>query len=97
MATSWKAQQDLKTGKYYLQFETDCKEKYKQVEKLCQRLIDVSNEITCEPVNWFALGHELLNNNNDLVPDACRTCTNHPSNGGSGLCNCTLGLPKITY
>jgi hypothetical protein len=35
MATSWKAQQDLKTGKYYLQFETDDKEKYKQVEKLC--------------------------------------------------------------
>lgn len=25
------------------------------------------------------------------VPDACRECSNHPNNGGSGLCSCTLG------
>lgn len=25
------------------------------------------------------------------VPPACRNCSNHPLNGGSGYCNCTLG------
>lgn len=30
------------------------------------------------------------------IPEPCRNCSNHPSNGGSGICNCTLGLPKIT-
>ena len=25
------------------------------------------------------------------IPLACRTCSNHPSNGGSGICHCTLG------
>lgn len=30
------------------------------------------------------------------IPDACRNCPNHPSNGGTGICNCTLGLPKVT-
>ena len=25
------------------------------------------------------------------IPPACRGCMNHPSNGGSGICNCTLG------
>jgi len=25
------------------------------------------------------------------VPDNCKNCSNHPSNGGSGNCNCTLG------
>lgn len=30
------------------------------------------------------------------IPEACRSCSNHPSNGGSGICNCTLGTPKIT-
>ena len=25
------------------------------------------------------------------VPDNCRHCSNHPSNGGSGNCNCMLG------
>ena len=30
------------------------------------------------------------------IPDACKNCSNHPSNGSSGMCNCTLGLPTIT-
>ena len=25
------------------------------------------------------------------IPPACRNCSNHPSNGGSGICFCTLG------
>lgn len=28
---------------------------------------------------------------------ACRTCPNNPANGGSGICNCTLGQMNITY
>lgn len=27
---------------------------------------------------------------------ACVHCSNNPKNGGSGICNCTLGLPSIT-
>lgn len=30
------------------------------------------------------------------IPPACRGCSNHPSNGGSGVCNCTLGSITIT-
>ena len=30
------------------------------------------------------------------IPEACRYCSNHPSNGGSGICNCTLGTPEVT-
>ena len=26
----------------------------------------------------------------------CENCPNNVKNGGSGICNCTLGLPKIT-
>lgn len=25
------------------------------------------------------------------IPNACKHCPNHPSNGGSGICNCILG------
>lgn len=28
--------------------------------------------------------------------DICKCCTNHPSNGGSGICHCTLGTPVIS-
>ena len=30
------------------------------------------------------------------VPESCRGCPQHPSNGGSGICFCTLGQPIIT-
>lgn len=33
----------------------------------------------------------------NVVPDACKNCSNHPSNGGSGICFCTLGTPQVTY
>ena len=25
------------------------------------------------------------------IPDPCKGCSNHPSNGGSGICHCILG------
>lgn len=30
------------------------------------------------------------------VPENCRNCSNHPSNGGSGICNCILGGTEVT-
>ena len=30
------------------------------------------------------------------IPNACKYCSNHPSNGGSGICHCTLCVPQIT-
>lgn len=29
------------------------------------------------------------------VPLSCRFCSNHPINGGSGVCWCVLGVPEI--
>lgn len=28
--------------------------------------------------------------------EACKNCSNNPKNGGSGICNCTLGLMSVT-
>ena len=34
---------------------------------------------------------------NKLTKNAvCMRCPNNPRNGGSGICNCILGSPKIT-
>lgn len=30
--------------------------------------------------------------NFNFTADACRDCSNNPANGGSGFCNCTLGI-----
>lgn len=40
------------------------------------------------PYPWWPY-HETLTFTN--VPPACQNCPNHPSNGGSGICFCTLG------
>ena len=32
----------------------------------------------------------------DGIPPACRGCRTHPSNGGDGICNCTLGATEVT-
>ena len=29
---------------------------------------------------------------NNSIPAPCRTCSNNPANGGTGICHCTLGL-----
>lgn len=29
------------------------------------------------------------------IPEACKTCSNHPLNGGSGICHCVMGIPQI--
>ena len=37
-----------------------------------------------------------LSDTNNYIPDSCKGCSNHPSNGGSGICNCLLGQYHAT-
>lgn len=42
----------------------------------------------------------IVNENPYITPDSflytsCIMCANNPKNGGSGICNCTLGQPHI--
>lgn len=30
--------------------------------------------------------------NKTKIPEGCRTCSNHPNNGGNGICHCVLGI-----
>ena len=30
-----------------------------------------------------------------IIPISCLHCANHPSNGGSGICHCTLGMQTV--
>ena len=88
MSTSWNGQICNSGGKYYIQFETDNKELYKLVESACQVAMDIDRNP--EIIDMF---NEVPNN---YIPEPCRNCSNHPSNGGSGFCNCALGQPSIT-
>ena len=40
--------------------------------------------------------HAISGDNLSNVPVNCRNCSNHPSNGGSGICHCILGSTQVT-
>lgn len=40
--------------------------------------------------NTYALTTDYI-----YMPPACKACPNNPNNGGSGICNCILGLPQV--
>lgn len=59
---------------------------------------------TCENCLRYQTYHKSNINNSQeeekiytltYIPSACRSCPNHPSNGGNGNCNCTLGGLEI--
>ncbi len=50
--------------------------------------------IDCEDIKGYsytAMEQALME-----IPSACKNCSNHPSNGGNGICHCILGAPVIT-
>jgi len=44
--------------------------------------VTVPGKDTADFIKYINLG--------TTIPSCCINCSNHPSNGGSGLCNCTL-------
>ena len=54
--------------------------------KLCEDALP-SNALEPELPNWLSP---------ENIPPACRGCSNHPSNGGTGICFCTLGSMEFT-
>lgn len=43
----------------------------------------------------YQCSYEERSNRAFAINNPCRTCPNHTQNGGSGVCACTLGIPKI--
>ena len=48
------------------------------------------NKSSDYPIVWSSDVWEEKN-----IPPSCRRCSNHPINGGSGVCWCVLGIPEI--
>lgn len=49
--------------------------------------------------NGYSQIYEVNNKNKwkDFIPESCKNCPQHPSNGGSGICHCILGTQPIMY
>ncbi len=92
-----------------LQKDADDRDRYKRWYSLSDEQKDTLENLLASGIlgpyissNWVDtivkdIIWDIDKRNRDDIPEACRHCSNHPSNGGSGVCLCTLGGPKITY
>ena len=94
-----------KKTKYTLQITTDNYEQFLFIQKMAAECAN-GKENDCEPFDYnewvkkninYPVPNKLttLGDSISNVPACCKNCSNHPSNGGSGICNCAapyLGL-----
>ena len=64
------------------------------VDEVGKELVNVVKEALHFPT--VITGDKWLDTTLSDVPDACKICPNHPSNGGSGVCFCIMGTHKLT-
>lgn len=70
------------------------KQLLKQVEDLTEEVRALKAQMNANAVpDWTP---DTWNPKLAHIPEACRHCSNHPCNGGDGICNCTLGLMTVT-
>lgn len=72
-----------------LSTDTDCVECSKEHDQLARWLEELQKYRERDPLIYPATIAPQVHH--PLIPEACRGCANHPSNGGSGICTCTLG------
>ena len=59
-----------------------------------KRLNDEIEKLKIEIVRLNSIAN-LTSDPNANIPVNCRNCSNHPSNGGSGICHCILGSQVV--
>lgn len=65
----------------YMKRCTNPKCKWRHIEEVDDGVVRIP--YTQAPIDW-------INVSDDSIPSCCRNCANHPKNGGSGICHCTL-------
>ena len=65
----------------------------KSIEQLTEEVKDLKTQLAEKQDKFPMISTTPYVDNN--IPAPCRNCSNHPSNGGSGICHCILGIQTI--
>lgn len=96
------------TTEYSIQITTDNYEQFLFMQEMARQCIDGKHKETqgdtetfaehyrCLPATWEDIGSPNGLEHSD-IPNCCKACPNHPSNGGSGICNCTAPYFEQKY
>lgn len=63
----------------------------KDIKKLIKEMEKLNNKLNY----LITITNSPLHINYNDIPSPCKTCSTHPTNGGDGICNCTLGTQII--
>ena len=66
----------------------------KSIEQLTEEVKDLKKQLAEKQDKFPMISTTPYVDNS--IPAPCRNCSNHPSNGGSGICHCILGLQQVT-
>jgi len=66
----------------------EIKEIQEKIDKLSEEIEKIYKIISSQNKNYNIAYTE--------IPPYCRNCTNHPINGGTGVCHCILGERKYS-
>lgn len=66
--------------------DKDTEQTNDEIRKLAEEVEKLKQEI----IRLHAIS-DIKNDSYSSIPVNCRNCSNHPSNGGSGICHCILG------
>ena len=88
------------TTEYSIQITTDNYEQFLFIQEMARQCVDgkhkekqgdtetFAEHYGCQPSTWEDIKLPEALEHSD-IPNCCKACPNHPSNGGSGICNCT--------
>ena len=88
------------TTEYSIQITTDNYEQFLFIQEMARQCVDgkhkekqgdtetFAEHYGCLPTTWTDIELPNVLEHSD-IPNCCKACPNHPSNGGSGICNCT--------
>ena len=66
-----------------------------QVKEIGNELIESLKKSLMPPLSYRTQdGWTVSTSADSYIPENCKNCSNHPSNGGSGICHCILGEIK---
>lgn len=90
----------ISKNEYSIQITTDNYEQFLFIQEMARQCVDGKHKEKHGDTETFAEHYGCLPSSlNDInltnvleygdIPNCCKSCSNHPSNGGSGICNCT--------
>lgn len=92
---SFEFNSQISKSKYEIKITTDNYEQFIFIQEMARECVDGKHKEKKGDIETFSEHYGCTPAFIISIPDCCKNCPNHTSNGGSGICACAL--PYLTY